>query len=121
MNFLAQINVSEESQADVEIIPDVEIRNRVENLINTYEPKKCKTTEIKLKIILKDEKSIYQRPRKLAMPEKKIVEEQVQEWIKEGIVEPCSSEYASPVVVVKRKDGSPRLHRLSSSQSNYRT
>lgn len=31
------------------------------------------------------------------------------EWLSAGIVEPCSSEYASPVVVVKKKDGSPRL------------
>lgn len=26
-----------------------------------------------------------------------------------GIVKLCSSEYASPVVIVKKKDGSPRL------------
>lgn len=94
INFLAQINISEESRVDVEDIQDTEVRNQVRNLINAYEPKKCKTTEIRLKITLKDEKPIYQRPRRLAIPEKKIVERQVQEWIEEGIVEPCFSEYA---------------------------
>lgn len=42
---------------------------------------------------------------------------QVQEWIKGKIIEPCTSEYASPVVVVRKKDGSPRIcidyHRLN--------
>nr|XP_012217679.1 PREDICTED: uncharacterized protein LOC105669359 [Linepithema humile] len=49
------------------------------------------------------------RPRRLAMPEKKIVEKQVREWIRKGIIEPCSSEYASPVVIVKKKDRFPRV------------
>ncbi|GJQ68563.1 hypothetical protein Trydic_g17123 [Trypoxylus dichotomus] len=34
---------------------------------------------------------------------------QVSEWIKEGIVEACASEYSSQVVVVKKKDGTPRV------------
>lgn len=108
-DFLAHINIPEDSQADIEAIPDAETKNRVKKLIIDYRPKKCKTTGIKLKITLKDEKPIFQRPRRLALPEKKIVEKQVEEWIRDGIIEPCSSEYASPVVVVKKKDGSPRV------------
>jgi len=33
----------------------------------------------------------------------------VNDWINEGIVEPCSSKYASLLVIVKKKDGSPQL------------
>ena len=33
----------------------------------------------------------------------------MEEWIKDGIVEPGSSEFASAVVVTKRKDGTPRV------------
>jgi len=72
-------------------------------LISKYEPKKCKTTEINLKITLQDKKPIFQRPRRLPISEKNVVEEQVKKWIEKGI-EPCSSEYASPVVVVKKKE-----------------
>lgn len=58
---------------------------------------------------MKDETPIFQSPRRLPPKESDIVERQVNDWMNEGIVEPCSSEYASPVVVVKKKDGSPRL------------
>jgi len=37
-----------------------------------------------------------------------MVEEQVKKWTEQGI-EPCSSEYASPLVVVKKKERSERL------------
>jgi hypothetical protein len=33
----------------------------------------------------------------------------VDEWIREGIVQPSLSEYASPVVLARKKDGSIRL------------
>lgn len=45
----------------------------------------------------------------MPIKEASIIEKQVNDWIDEGIVEPCSSEYASPVVVAKKKDGCPRL------------
>lgn len=111
MNFLAQIDVLEESRIDIEELTDANLKDEIKTMINNYEPKEHdrKTTEINLKIILKNENPIFQRPRRLAIPEKKIVETQVQKWIEDGIVEPCSSEYASPVVVVKKKDGSPRV------------
>jgi len=60
-------------------------------------------------VILQSEEPIYQRPRRLPTVERDIVEKQVRDWLKDGIVEPCSSEYASPVVVVKKKDGSSRV------------
>lgn len=43
------------------------------------------------------------------MKERAIVEEQVKKWIDDGIVIPYTSDYASPVVVVKKKNGSPRV------------
>ncbi|GBM01009.1 Retrovirus-related Pol polyprotein from transposon 297 [Araneus ventricosus] len=43
------------------------------------------------------------------MQEKKIVQTQVAEWLEQGIVEPCSSEYSSPVAIVRKKDGIPRV------------
>lgn len=55
------------------------------------------------------DQKIFARPRRLPFPERKIVEEQIEQWIKEEIIEPCSSEYASQVVVVKKKDETPRV------------
>ncbi|GBN87706.1 Transposon Ty3-G Gag-Pol polyprotein [Araneus ventricosus] len=40
---------------------------------------------------------------------KKIAQTQVAEWLEQGIVEPCSSEYSSPVVIVRKKDGTTRV------------
>lgn len=40
INFLAQINITEESRVDDEDIPNTEVRNQVRNLISAYEPKK---------------------------------------------------------------------------------
>ncbi|GBM70489.1 Retrovirus-related Pol polyprotein from transposon 297 [Araneus ventricosus] len=48
-------------------------------------------------------------PRRLPFSEKKIVQTQVAEWLEQGIVEPCSSEYSIPVVIVRKNDGTPRV------------
>lgn len=62
-----------------------------------------------MRIILKEDKPIIQKPHRLPAPEKEIVEKQVEEWINDGTIEACTSEYSSPVVIVKKKDGSPRV------------
>lgn len=52
---------------------------------------------------------LFQRPRRLAPREKIAVDRQIQEWLTEGIIRPSCSEYASPVVLVKKKDDTLRL------------
>ncbi|GFT23886.1 peptidase A2 domain-containing protein [Trichonephila clavipes] len=41
--------------------------------------------------------------RRLSYAEKKSVNKHIEEWIEQGIVRPSSSEYASPIVLVKNK------------------
>ncbi|GFX28060.1 uncharacterized protein K02A2.6-like [Trichonephila clavipes] len=65
--------------------------------------KKTKTVNIELDIALTDDEPIFHQPRRLPFAERDIVDAQVDEWVKNGIVEPCSSPYASQVVVVKKK------------------
>ncbi|GFT76915.1 uncharacterized protein K02A2.6-like [Trichonephila clavipes] len=77
----------------------------VEQLLSTYTPKKTKTVNIELDIALTDEETIFHKTRRLPFVERDIVDAQVDEWVKNGIVEPCSSPYASQVVVVKKKTG----------------
>ncbi|XP_039312411.1 uncharacterized protein LOC120359338 [Solenopsis invicta] len=99
----------EEANTNIDLIIDKDVKETIDNLITSYEPKRCKSTNIELSIVLKDESPIYQRPYRTSIQEKEIIEKVVDEWVKEEIVEPCSSEFASPVLIVKKKDGSPRV------------
>ncbi|GFX04579.1 uncharacterized protein K02A2.6-like [Trichonephila clavipes] len=94
-----------------DIGPNVSQHNRaeVEQLLSTYTPKKPKTVNIELDITLTDDEPIFHKPRRLSFAERDIVDAQVDEWVKNGIVEPCSSPYASQVVVVKKKDGKSKV------------
>ncbi|GFW44820.1 retrovirus-related Pol polyprotein from transposon 17.6 [Trichonephila clavipes] len=58
---------------------------------------------------LKDEEPVCQHPRRLAFTERQEVKKQIEEWLNESIIRPSSSEYASPIVMVKKKDGSSRM------------
>ncbi|GFT93159.1 retrovirus-related Pol polyprotein from transposon 297 [Trichonephila clavipes] len=84
-------------------------RNDVEALLICYRPNKIKTTDIELSITVTDDKPIYHSPRRLPFTERDIVDKQIDEWTQNGVIEPCSSAYASQVLVVHIKDGSPRV------------
>ncbi|GFU94838.1 hypothetical protein TNCV_4552901 [Trichonephila clavipes] len=82
-------------------------RNDVEALLVSYRPNKIKT-DIELSITVTDDKPIYHSPRRLPYTECDIVDKQIDEWTQKGIIERCSSAYASQVLV-RKKDGSPRV------------
>ncbi|GFW16498.1 hypothetical protein TNCV_2351221 [Trichonephila clavipes] len=84
-------------------------RNDVKALLVSYRPNKIKTTDIELSITVTDDKPIYHSPRRLPFTERDIVDKQIDEWTQNDIIEPCSSAYASQVLVVRKKDGSPRV------------
>ncbi|GFV23888.1 uncharacterized protein K02A2.6-like [Trichonephila clavipes] len=71
--------------------------------------KKQKTVNIELDIALTDDEPIFHKPRRLSFVKRDIVDAQVDKWVENGIVEPCSSPYASLVVVVKKKGGKSRV------------
>ncbi|GBN87132.1 Retrovirus-related Pol polyprotein from transposon 412 [Araneus ventricosus] len=62
-----------------------------------------------MRIILKDNETVCQSPRRLASTEREEVNKQIGEWLKEGIIRPSSSGYASPIVLVEKKDGTSRM------------
>ncbi|GFV97549.1 hypothetical protein TNCV_2040571 [Trichonephila clavipes] len=107
-NFIMTIS---DGSPTFDIGPNVSQHNRaeVEQLLSTYTLKKTKTVNIELDIALTDDEPIFHKPRSLPFAERDIVDAQVDEWIKNAIVEPCSSPYASQVVVVKKKDGKSRV------------
>ncbi|GFX35823.1 uncharacterized protein K02A2.6-like [Trichonephila clavipes] len=108
-NFIMTIS---DGSPTFDIGPNVSQHNRaeVEQLLSTYTPKnKKKTVNIELDIALTDDEPIFHKPQRLPFAERDIVDIQVDEWVKNGIVEPCSSPYASLVVGVKKKDGKSRV------------
>ncbi|GFW41089.1 uncharacterized protein K02A2.6-like [Trichonephila clavipes] len=95
-----------------DIDPEVpkQTRNDVEALVVFYRPNKIKTTDIELSITVKDDKPIYHSPRRLSFTERDLVDKQIDGWAQKGIIEPCSSAYATQVLVVRKKDDSPRVY-----------
>ncbi|GBN63771.1 Retrovirus-related Pol polyprotein from transposon 297 [Araneus ventricosus] len=99
------------NEVELNIGPDVPniFKDKVQQSILNYVPHKTKTTNVELNSLVKSNEPISHQPRRLPFSEKKIVQTQVAEWLEQGIVEPCSSEYSSPVVIVRKKDGTPRV------------
>lgn len=62
-----------------------------------------------MNIVPKDEIPVYQRPRRLAPAEKVQVNKQIDDWLRDGIIRPSISEYASPITLAKKKNGDMRL------------
>jgi len=84
-------------------------KDKIETMIAEYEPKKNVKTPIETRIVLKDDIPVSHSPRRLAPKEMEILDEQIREWLRLGIITPSNSEYASPVVLVRKKDGSSRI------------
>jgi len=59
-------------------------------------------------ITINENQRIAARSRRLPFPERRFVDEQVKQWIKDRIVEPCSSEYTNQIVIKKRNE-TPRV------------
>lgn len=75
----------------------------------SYKPQKVKSNNIQMHIMLHKKQPIYSSPRRLAFAHREVVDKQVEEWLNDDIITPCVSEYASPVLLTTKKDGSPRL------------
>ena len=56
-----------------------------------------------------DARPVRLPPRRAPLHMRGTVDEQIQEMLTQGIVEPCSSPWAAPLVIVKKKDGSNRI------------
>lgn len=68
-----------------------------------------KTAIVKHEINTGEARPIKQAPRSVPLAKRKEVKELVSEMERSGIIEPSSSPWSSPVVLVKKKDGSTRF------------
>lgn len=99
----------DECQIDVNPVANENSILRVKNMVQNYNPQKIKTTNVEMRITLIDDTPIYCTPRRLPLKERIIVDEQIDKWLDEGIIEPSESEFCSPIVLVKKKDSTYRL------------
>ncbi|GFW10487.1 retrovirus-related Pol polyprotein from transposon 297 [Trichonephila clavipes] len=96
-----------QEELDLRHVENRQIKKELEKLIQIYKPEKTASTDVTMRIILKDEEPVCQPPRRLAFTEKQEVNKQIEEWLNEGIIRPSSSEYASPIVMKLLKDKFP--------------
>ena len=68
-----------------------------------------RTSSCQHHIRLKVELPLRQQPYRLPHMYKEAVEGEIEVIINEGVIEPANSEWASPMVIVKKKDGTIRL------------
>ena len=104
-----KIDLIEQNEVDLSHIICSYVKDDVKNLIGNYEAKAVKDAGVKMNIILKDDVPIYQPARRLSVAEKVEVDVHINEWLNSGIIRPSVSDYASPVVLVKKKNGKTRL------------
>lgn len=113
---IRQIDVFENKDDDRKVddidlsgVLDSTHRRKIQHLVDQYKPQQTQEVDIKMRLILKDDEPIYQKARRLSAIERNEVNAQVDEWLKNKIIQPSVSEYASPIVLVKKKDGTKRL------------
>ena len=68
-----------------------------------------KTGIVQHRITLKSSKSIRQPPYRLAHAYRQLVQQEIKEMLEADIIEPSTSEWASPIVLVRKKDGTMRF------------
>lgn len=86
-----------------------EMRQEVESILESYCPTRPEKSVVQMKIVIEDDVPVHRPPISLAPAEKLAVAKQIAEWLEAVIVRHSCSSYASPILVVKNKDGSNRI------------
>ncbi|GFX92326.1 retrovirus-related Pol polyprotein from transposon 17.6 [Trichonephila clavipes] len=97
---ISAVNLQE---LDLRQVENRQIKKELEKLIQDKKPEKIASTDVTMRIILKDEEPVCQPPRRLAFKERQEVDKQIEDRLNEGIIRPSSSEYASPIVMQEAK------------------
>ena len=64
-----------------------------------------RTSTVKHEIHTNESKPIRQNPRRLPISQRAVAEAEIENMLKRGVIEPSSSPWASPIVLVRKKDG----------------
>ena len=68
-----------------------------------------RTSIVKHEIRTNESKPIRQNPRRLPISQRAVAEAEMESMLKRGVIEPSSSPWASPIVLVRKKDGTTRF------------
>ncbi|GFT50594.1 hypothetical protein TNCV_551841 [Trichonephila clavipes] len=109
-----------ESQMNCSLMMSPELsdeqRNKLSELLRKFSGLFTKTdkstaakTNVKHRIFTGDHAPINQRAYRVSPTERRIIHEEVQKMLDEGIVQPSESPWSSPIVLVRKKDGSWRF------------
>lgn len=92
------------------------IKEKLQQLIDTY--RHCFATDVRelgeaksmeMTIELKENQTFTYRPYRMSLSEKQTVKEVVADLLEAGIIRESNSPFSSPIVLVKKKDGSSRM------------
>ena len=107
--------VEDKVRFELEHLPDRE-RERMEDLLNRHQEVFAKdsselglTTLVEHKIETGDAVPVKQLPRRLPNSLRTVVEDQVEEMLENNIIRPSNSPWSSPIVLVRKKDGTWRF------------
>ncbi|GFW45756.1 transposon Tf2-9 polyprotein [Trichonephila clavipes] len=94
-------NVIENSSYDLPHVINFITRNDSSSLIKDYKCNKIKSTKLKMNIKLKNDIPVCQRARRLSCSEKLQVNNQIDDWLRQGIKESVF-DYCSDIVLCKK-------------------
>lgn len=109
---------SGQSPTEVPVAPEVlpkDVQQRLDNLLNQYQICFAKNnaelgnTNIEMEIKLTSSQPVCYRPYQLSYYERHMVREIINDLLKNDIIEPSVSPYASPILLVKKKTGDVRM------------
>ncbi|GFY34060.1 transposon Tf2-9 polyprotein [Trichonephila clavipes] len=98
-------NVIENSSYDLPYVKNFNTRNNLSSLIKDYKCNKIKSTKLKMNIKLKNDIPVCQRARRLSCSEKLQVNNQIDDWLRQGIIKESVFDYCSPIVLCKKANG----------------
>ncbi|GFV81214.1 transposon Tf2-9 polyprotein [Trichonephila clavipes] len=98
-------NVIENSSYDLPHVKNFNTRNDLSSLIKDYKCNKIKSTKLKMNIKLKNDIPVCQRARRLSCSEKLQVNNQIDDWLRQGIIKESVFDYCSPIVLCKKVNG----------------
>lgn len=81
----------------------------IRSMISNYDPKPVNKPPVELEIILKDDTPVFCAPKRLPICERNEVDKQMNQWLKDGIIQLSNSDFASRVVLAPKKDSTKRL------------
>ncbi|GFX24286.1 retrovirus-related Pol polyprotein from transposon 17.6 [Trichonephila clavipes] len=98
-------NVIKNCSYDLPYVKNFITRNDSSSLIKDYKCNKIKSTKLKMNIKLKNDIPVCQRARRLSCSEKLQVNNQIDDWLRQGIIKESVFDYCSDIVLCKKANG----------------